>query len=576
MDRIPLIKPALVKAVTANTDLTARVLTAEVVSSTPARSTSEDAPSQTNKRTDQTTNKSAQQNTASDKQYTVVLKMAQQGSQSPYKITTISNHDLQPGSQIEVKVLPGPELKIINSEKTLSSSTNNQLATLAQQLLADRIPSIQQQDIASLVKQLKNQLNQANLDPNIQTPSGQLPANTALLKEQLNTASLAAQTANKLYQSLQTNSQPDKTATINNPLLQNINNAELLKNVKNWIRNLPQSQDISTASGLKNALNNTGALSELQLANLSLQNAKLNNQSANSIFQQLQKASANLANGFSNRTDFYSNQPTTNLSQMIKNTAKALNNSTQQVFASLTKDSESSTANPTLNPTASWQNPLFNGQQHSSLTSLLQDPLLQMPSSNNKMALSQILGLGLNLKNDLPTIPLNWPINSNNDTPLLKTLQSLLGHIEREQLQQLQSSEGTQSNNPAAQTTLQQQWLPLLVLHQQQLQLIEFFIDKEEKENSKGDKKNNWFINLHFELPVLGTMGIEISMFENECSTTFWSESKTTLSQISQHIQPLRERLTEQGIIVNDIQSRHGTLAKRKQNIQQRLVDIST
>jgi hypothetical protein len=41
-------------------------------------------------------------------------------------------------------------------------------------------------------------------------------------------------------------------------------------------------------------------------------------------------------------------------------------------------------------------------------------------------------------------------------------------------------------------------------------------------------------------------------------------------------VQPLRERLTEQGIIVSDVQSRHGTLSKRKQTIEQRLIDIET
>ena len=65
-------------------------------------------------------------------------------------------------------------------------------------------------------------------------------------------------------------------------------------------------------------------------------------------------------------------------------------------------------------------------------------------------------------------------------------------------------------------------------------------------------------------------------MFENECNTTFWSESSSALSQISHHVQPLRERLTEQGIIVSDVQSRHGTLSKRKHNFEQRLVDIET
>ena len=184
-----------------------------------------------------------------------------------------------------------------------------------------------------------------------------------------------------------------------------------------------------------------------------------------------------------------------------------------------------------------------------------------------------------NSQQPLPNIPLNWPDRVGNDAALLRTLQNLLGQIEREQIQQMQNSEGNQTSATSQQANPQapqQQWLPLLVLHQQQLQLIEFIIDKEEVENAQGDKKLHWFINLHFELPVLGKMSIEIAMLDNECSTTFWSESRTALSQISQHIQPLRERLTEQGILVNDIQSRYGTLAKRKVNIEQRLVDITT
>ncbi|MCJ8283226.1 MAG: flagellar hook-length control protein FliK [Rivularia sp. ALOHA_DT_140] len=139
----------------------------------------------------------------------------------------------------------------------------------------------------------------------------------------------------------------------------------------------------------------------------------------------------------------------------------------------------------------------------------------------------------------------------------------------------MQSAETT-PNNPSQLTTQNQQWLPLLINNQQQLQLIEFYIDKEERQSSEGEKKHHWFINLHFDLPHLGKLGIEISMFENECSTTFWSESRPALNQLSQHIQPLRERLSEQGIIINNLQSRHGTLIKRKHSIQQRLVDIKT
>jgi hypothetical protein len=237
-----------------------------------------------------------------------------------------------------------------------------------------------------------------------------------------------------------------------------------------------------------------------------------------------------------------------------------------------------SSSQPTLT-TSQWQNPLLNNSLLS-LDDLLHAPLLQNPSSNNKFALSQILtGHTLAGQGDQPNgglrIPLNWPERSGNDAIIIRNLQNLLGHIEREQIQQIQLSEANQGNNPN-QLQQTQQWVPLLINYQQQLQLIEFYMDKEEKLNQAGEKKNHWFINLHFDLPKLGQLGIEISMFDNECNTTFWSESSSALNQFSQHIQPLRERLTEQGIIVNDIQSRHGTLEKRKHNIQQRLVDIKT
>ena len=233
-------------------------------------------------------------------------------------------------------------------------------------------------------------------------------------------------------------------------------------------------------------------------------------------------------------------------------------------------------ANALTQTTSNWQNPLLNSQTYSTLNELMKDPLLQNPSSNNKFALSQILNHSANQADPNIRIPLNWPERSGNDATFLRTIQNLLGHIEREQGIQLQQSDSNVANNPNPSTTQNQQWLPLLIHHQQQLQLIEFFIDKEEKKNAQGEKKNHWFINLHFDLPTLGELGIEISMFENECNTTFWSESSSTLSQVSRHVQPLRERLTEQGIIVNDVQSRHGTLNKRKHIVEQRLVDIET
>ena len=325
-----------------------------------------------------------------------------------------------------------------------------------------------------------------------------------------------------------------------------------------------------------------------------------NKSNPNSIFQQLQKLQQGLKQELQQKIAPEPAQEKSQpigLASIVKRTAKVLSDNTQSVLSGLMKSTASptqtSSAQPVIPPSAaptaasisatssqiglipsSWQNPQLNSS-FMNLDELLQAPLLQNPSSNNKFALSQILtNQGQQDDAQLRT-PLNWPERTGNDAVLIRNLQNLLGHIEREQVQQMQSAETNQSNN-SSQLQQSQQWLPLLINHQQQLQLIEFYIDKEERLNQAGEKKNHWFINLHFDLPKLGKLGIEIAMLDNECNTTFWSESSLALNQLSQHIQPLRQRLTEQGIIVSDIQSRHGTLEKRKHNIQQRLVDVKT
>ena len=610
MDRIPLINPQLVKVVSAKAESTSTpVLKAEVVSSEPVKS----PPSQT----ESANNKSSSDNksAADEQRYKVVLKIGKQ------QLETISTENFKKGSQLDVKVMPGPELKIITNDKSPLSAqlstapTSQPLAQAAmQQLLADRIPNIQTQGLSKLIDQL-SQLMQGTKSPSIETPIA-IKAERLLTKTQSsdspptsktepNTAALSTQSQNPLtskqalanlaYQSLA------KQPLITNPALNSKMNAieskplpspSPVQQVKEWIQQLPNSGDISNSTGLRNALNNTGVRAETQLSQLALQFAALSKETqstathrsasgdsnANNIFQQLQKIQQKI---FSKSPEPAS---PSDLGGIVKNTAKTLDSASQRILSGLNLTQQNTAvpnpplpiANALTQTTSNWQNPLLNSQTYSTLNELMKDPLLQNPSSNNKFALSQILNHSANQADPNIRIPLNWPERSGNDATFLRTIQNLLGHIEREQGIQLQQSDSNVANNPNPSTTQNQQWLPLLIHHQQQLQLIEFFIDKEEKKNAQGEKKNHWFINLHFDLPTLGELGIEISMFENECNTTFWSESSSTLSQVSRHVQPLRERLTEQGIIVNDVQSRHGTLNKRKHIVEQRLVDIET
>lgn len=605
MDRIPLINPKLIKVSAAPERAPESVLRAEVVSSTPIKET---AASQT-------------QNTQ-QQAYKVVLKVGQQ------QLETVSNSELKKGSLLEVKLLPGPELKIINGDPKIQQQPSLETSStkiLAQQLLADRIPKIQQQALPNLIKQLSQIIN-ANTGTTKQSSGSSLLGSIPVTSSQSSTSNpaisadnnrLGAENGAKFGASLtnqqtlanQAYSQQSKLLNSHSTpsTTQSSVSSTALQEVKVWLQQLPKENDISNTTGLRNALTNAGPQAEKQLSNLAQQSLNFaGNKSANSIFQQSQslqntsQKELNTANPQSNNVTNDNSRSSTDLTSIIKRTAKALSDNSQTLLSglSLAKASNAkslhtnisqtainqagatslaptmSTSGPSTQTASQWQNPLLNNSALS-LDDLLNAPLLQSPSSNNKFALSQILtGHNKQTEGSL-NVPLNWPERSGNDAVLIRNLQNLLGHIEREQVQQMQSSEANQSNNP---NLLQQsqQWIPLLINHQQQLQLIEFYMDKEERLDQAGEKKNHWFINLHFNLPKLGQLGVEITMIDNECNTAFWSESKSTLHQLSHHIQPLRQRLTEQGIIVSDIQPRHGTLEKRKHNIQQRLVDVKT
>lgn len=606
MDRIPLINPKLIK-VSATTDNTSgTVLRAEVVSSTLIKpSKAEPSKAEPSRTESSTMARSANTQNSTQQEYKVVLKVGQQ------QLETISTDDFQKGRQLEVKVLPGPELKIINTaQQPLTQSSPLQspslhATALAQQLLADRIPHVQQQDLPNLIKQLSQIIQRplSALESNFKPAASLLEGQTATV--QIASAAPTDQKpssqqpltnqqslANQLYQQ-QGKASIDsrevilsKNAALINASQLNTSLSSTVEQLKSWVQQLPKNQDISSSTGLRNALDNAGIRAEAQLREAAQQAVNLpNKKTANNIFQQLQALQKSaLTMPVKEPTSAPQPESKINLASIVKKTAKTLSDNSQQVLSQLIK-AKGAVSVPAITiasqsvTSAQWQNPLLNNTPMS-LEALLHMPLLQNPSSNNKLALSQIL-IGHSLANQAESannggrIPLNWPEKMGNDSTLIRNLQNLLGHIEREQIQQMQSADGNQNNNLNVQPQ-NQQWIPLLINHQQQLQLIEFFLDKEERTDDGGNQKQHWFVNLHFDLPTLGKLGIEICLMDNECSTTFWSESASSLHQLSQHIQPLRQRLTEQGIMVSDIQSRHGTLEKRKHNIQQRLIDVKT
>ena len=249
MDTIPLINPKLVKVVTVQAERApAPLLRAEVVSSTPVKE-----PSSTKTESTDSKTASSAESVVKQQKYKIILKIGQQ------QLEVVSTTGLKKSSQIEVKILPGPELKIINNDQkaaNLNEAQPQSLATsktngLMQQLLADRIPRIQQQELSSLVKQLTQLINAPlhNLKPEA-LQSESLKTNT--FKSELSTTNTHGQVKNAA---------PNKgtgKASSSDP----IKSASPLQQVKTWLQQLPKSQDIGTSIGLRNALNNTGIQAE--------------------------------------------------------------------------------------------------------------------------------------------------------------------------------------------------------------------------------------------------------------------------------------------------------------------------
>ena len=175
--------------------------------------------------------------------------------------------------------------------------------------------------------------------------------------------------------------------------------------------------------------------------------------------------------------------------------------------------------------------------------------------------------------------PLSWPERSPVEPNLVRVMQSIIAHIEREQISQLQNqqSQGPLSSGQGAQGNSEHnaQWFPLMFNHNNQLQQIDLFLEQQSLQEDNEQQKQ-WLINLHFELENLGSLGIELSMTAQDCQAVFWSEQAYALKEISQHISPLRKSLSEQGILVSELQVKHGTLARKDKNISQRLVDVRT
>ena len=155
---------------------------------------------------------------------------------------------------------------------------------------------------------------------------------------------------------------------------------------------------------------------------------------------------------------------------------------------------------------------------------------------------------------------------------LYQQLQKALSHIEHEQSQWLQQTQG-QSNSPHWQLTI-----PLVFQHQQHPQELRIHIEKEEQESDNKHKKGKhilWRLRLYFELSELGPLDISLELMLPKIKAIFWSTQSDTLTQLNHHLRPLKKQLRELGAEVEELRVQYGQLPEPERNkINHHWVDI--
>lgn len=162
-------------------------------------------------------------------------------------------------------------------------------------------------------------------------------------------------------------------------------------------------------------------------------------------------------------------------------------------------------------------------------------------------------------------LPSQWQeqqLKQSQQQTLFNSLKTMFSHIEAEQVQQLSDNQN-------------QHWLPIFYQEKSQLKLLEVEIEQQDKKKSSNQVRA-WHIKLHVELSELGQIGIELSLAEQQLSSTFWSSRGDVLQQLQQQLAPLRKSLQDKGFIVQEVKVQRGELAKKSFNFQQHLIDVKT
>ena len=287
--------------------------------------------------------------------------------------------------------------------------------------------------------------------------------------------------------------QPSQTTPLTTSL------AQLKRISSDIVQSLSINKQITSANGLKVAVQNSGILLEAKLLQaLSEQKTLLNakqNLSPNSLPASLTSQQQTVI-----RTDLKAN-----LSKLI------------QLLKSWPKPSTPSLQQTTQNPTA---------QQRQQLTQNSSSKQFQQHAPNPQNIESQIKELLSKTEGTLAKITLNQLASTNTET-----------------------------------SSARQTWqLEIPLFNTQQAESIFLKIEKDQqasKSTNKGEQR--WAISIEMTPPKLGIIRSKLSLVNDTVSSNFWAENENTRLLIQQHINLLRKQFKHVNLQADSIQVQQGT-----------------
>lgn len=160
---------------------------------------------------------------------------------------------------------------------------------------------------------------------------------------------------------------------------------------------------------------------------------------------------------------------------------------------------------------------------------------------------------------------------------LQQQLQSAVAKMQTQQLHTL-SQQFAKPDQPQA-----QHWLiELPVRLNNDVSSVEVRIDEDwvrpqdEDEEENKDKVRLWTVMLAFNLPERGQLFAQLKIIQDTVSANIWAEQTTTLTEAKRKLQTLRQRLDADGVNVTSIECFKGKPPMQDIRLDYALVDIKT